>query len=102
MLASPAALVYGALLGVFLLAWLVVTIRGGDFLTVGNIVNMLQRSVALGIVAVGQTLVILLGSLDLSVAQVISLIVAARRDDDGRPVGERRAGDRCSCSPSAR
>ena len=40
---------------------------------------MLQRSVALGIVAVGQTLAILAGSLDLSVAYVISLasLVAA-------------------------
>jgi ribose transport system permease protein len=55
------------------LAWIVVTIRGGDFLTVPNIVNMLQRSVALGIVSAGQTVVILLGSLDLSVAQLISL-----------------------------
>jgi ribose transport system permease protein len=72
-LASPAAPVYGALLGVFVLAWIVVTIRGGDFLTVPNIVNMLQRSVALGIVSAGQTVVILLGSLDLSVAQLISL-----------------------------
>jgi ribose transport system permease protein len=72
-LASPAAPVFGALLGVFVLAWIVVTIRGGDFLTVSNIVNMLQRSVALGIVSAGQTLVILLGSLDLSVSQVISL-----------------------------
>ena len=72
-LASPAAPVFGALIGVFLLAWIVVTIRGGDFLTVPNIVNMLQRSVALGIVSAGQTLVILLGSLDLSVSQVISL-----------------------------
>jgi len=36
-------------------------------------VNMLQRSVALGIMAAGQTIVIMLGSLDLSVAQVISL-----------------------------
>jgi ribose/xylose/arabinose/galactoside ABC-type transport system permease subunit len=51
----------------------VVEIRGGSFLTVPNIVNMLQRSVALGIVSAGQTLVILLGSLDLSVSQVISL-----------------------------
>jgi ribose transport system permease protein len=72
-LASPAAPVFAALLAVLLLAWLVVTIRGGTFLTVPNVVNMLQRSVALGIVAAGQTLVILLGSLDLSVAQVISL-----------------------------
>jgi ribose transport system permease protein len=72
-LASPAAPVYGALIGIFILAWIVVTIKGGDFLTVPNIVNMLQRSVALGIVSVGQTCVILLGSLDLSVAQLISL-----------------------------
>jgi len=72
-LASPAAPVYGALLAVFVLAWIVVTARGGDFLTVSNVVNMLQRSVALGIVSAGQTVVILLGSLDLSVAQLISL-----------------------------
>src|SRR3954466_276384 len=72
-LASPAAPVYGALIGIFVIGWIVVTIPGGTFLTVGNIVNMLQRSVALGIVAAGQTVVILLGSLDLSVAQLISL-----------------------------
>ena len=76
---SPATPVFGALLGVFVLAWVIVTIDGGSFLTVDNVVNMLQRSVALGIVAAGQTVVILCGSLDLSVAYVISLssLVAA-------------------------
>jgi ribose transport system permease protein len=72
-LASPAAPVYGALIGIFIIAWIIVTIHGGTFLTVPNVVNMLQRSVALGIVSAGQTVVILLGSLDLSVAQLISL-----------------------------
>jgi ribose/xylose/arabinose/galactoside ABC-type transport system permease subunit len=72
-LASPAAPVFAALAAVFVIAWIVVTIKGGDFVTRANIVNMLQRSVALGIVSAGQTIVILLGSLDLSVAQVISL-----------------------------
>src|ERR1700754_1758606 len=82
-LASSAAPVYGALIAIFLIAWIVVTIDGGTFLTVPNVVNMLQRSVALGIVAAGQTVVILLGSLDLSVAQVISLssLVAATTMD---------------------
>ncbi len=70
---SPATPVYGALLGVFILAWIIVTIDGGTFLTVSNIVNMLQRSVALGIVSAGQTVAILAGSLDLSVAYLISL-----------------------------
>ena len=73
MQSSPATPVYGALIGVFVLAWVVVTIDGGDFVTRGNVINMLQRSVALGIVSAGQTVAILVGSLDLSVAQLISL-----------------------------
>jgi ribose transport system permease protein len=70
---SPATPVYAALIGVFVIAWIIVTIDGGTFVTVDNIVGMFQRSVALGIVAAGQTVVILAGSLDLSVAYVISL-----------------------------
>lgn len=70
---SPAGPIFGALAILFVLAWIIVTIWGdGDFLTVDNVVGMLQRSVALGIVAAGQTLVILAGSLDLSVAYLIS------------------------------
>ena len=72
-LASPAAPVFGALIAIFVVAWIVVTIDGGTFLTVPNVVNMLQRSVALGIVSAGQTVAILAGSLDLSVAFLISL-----------------------------
>jgi ribose transport system permease protein len=72
-LASPSFPVYAALLGIVVLSWIVVTIDGGTYFTTANIVNILQRSVALGIVAAGQTVVILLGSLDLSVAWLISL-----------------------------
>ena len=87
LLASPAAPVYGALIGIIILAWIVVTIDGGEFLTTGNIVNMLQRSVALGIVSLGQTVVILLGSLDLSVAALISLASLRHGAADGRRLG---------------
>src|SRR5688500_2672591 len=72
-LASPSFPVYGALLGIVVISWIIVTIDGGTYFTTANIVNILQRSVALGIVSAGQTVVILLGSLDLSVAWVISL-----------------------------
>jgi ribose transport system permease protein len=65
--------VWLVLAGVFVIAQLAVAIDGGSLLTVDNIVDMLVRSVALGIVSAGQTLVILGGSLDLSVAYVISL-----------------------------
>ncbi len=45
----------------------------GEFLSVDNIREMFVRSVALGIVAAGQTLVILGASLDLSVGWVVGL-----------------------------
>src|SRR5918994_1868060 len=55
----------------------------GEFLSVDNIREMFVRSVALGIVAAGQTLVILGASLDLSVGWVVGLgsILAAETMD---------------------
>ena len=64
--------VYVALLVIFLVGWFVVEQSGEDFLSRNNVVDMLQRTVALGIVSAGQTVVIIAGSLDLSVAEVIS------------------------------
>ena len=58
---------------ILVVGWLVVTAEGGDFFSRGNVTNILQRSVALGIVSVGQTVAILVGSLDLSVSYLISL-----------------------------
>ncbi|MEO3807362.1 ABC transporter permease [Sphaerisporangium sp. B11E5] len=75
----PARPVYVALALLVLLGWLLFALDGAWFLSQENIVGIQQRSAALGIVAVGQTLVILAGSLDLSVAYLISLtsLVAA-------------------------
>jgi len=70
---STSGPVWVVLVAVFLVSWVAVAIDGGNLLTVDNVVDMLVRSVALGIVSAGQTLVILGGSLDLSVAYVISL-----------------------------
>jgi ribose/xylose/arabinose/galactoside ABC-type transport system permease subunit len=70
---SPGGPIYLALVAVFLTAWLLVGRKGGQFLTLQNISDILIRSVALGLVAVGQTLVILGGSLDLSVAYLVSV-----------------------------
>ncbi|MGY0231460.1 ABC transporter permease [Longispora urticae] len=76
---NPARPVFLALGVLAVLGWLVVAVDGGQFLSQENIVGIQQRSAALGIVAIGQTLAILAGSLDLSVAVVISLssLVAA-------------------------
>src|SRR5690606_28859563 len=62
------------LAGVFVAAWVLVSLFGrGQFLSAANITNIFMRSVALGIVAVGQSFTILGGSIDLSVAHLISV-----------------------------
>jgi ribose transport system permease protein len=45
-----------------------------DFRTPQNAVNVLRQAVALGIIAIGQTVVILNGGIDLSVGSAISLV----------------------------
>lgn len=62
------------LAGAFVGAWVLVSLFGrGQFLTAANITNIFVRSVALGMVAVGQSFAILGGSIDLSVAHLISV-----------------------------
>ncbi|SDJ19939.1 ABC transporter permease [Nonomuraea jiangxiensis] len=78
-LRDPARVVFLALFGLVAAGWALVAFDGGQFLTLESVVGIQQRSAALGIVAIGQTLAILAGSLDLSVAYLISLtsLVAA-------------------------
>ena len=57
-----------------------------QYLTFGNLLNLLGRSIALGITAIGQTFVILVASIDLSVANLISVAaVLASFVMDGDP-----------------
>ena len=73
------ALVFGS-------SWAIVNGTGGDFITTQNLQNIAQRSVALGLVATGQALVILAGSLDMSVAYTVSICaIATSVVMDGRP-----------------
>ena len=66
--------VYGILVVVFVLAIIVDQIFGrGQMLDQEILTNMVVRSVALGIVAVGQTFVMIGASIDLSVAFMISV-----------------------------
>lgn len=65
---------YWFLIGAFVAAWVLVSLFGrGTFLSTANVTNIFMRSVALGMVAVGQTFTILGGSIDLSVAHLISV-----------------------------
>lgn len=59
---------------IVLIGCLIITeATGGDFLTAANLRSILSRSVGLGITAIGQTVAILAGSLDLSVSYMVSL-----------------------------
>lgn len=58
----------------------------GGYLTLDNLVGILGRSIALGITAIGQTFAILVASIDLSVANLISVsAVLASYVMDGDP-----------------
>ncbi|CAN5763481.1 MAG: ABC transporter permease [Chloroflexota bacterium] len=79
---SSTAQIYMILILVLIVTWGLILATGGNL----NITNTLVRSVALGIVAVGQTFVILGGSLDLSVAYQVSVTaVVASVLMDGDP-----------------
>ncbi|WP_093802775.1 ABC transporter permease [Streptomyces sp. Wb2n-11] len=84
-LTDPVVGVWLAALAVTLAGWIAVAADGGNFLGLTNVVAILQNCVALGLVAVGQSAVILTGSLDLSVAYLISLgtLVAAETMEGG-------------------
>jgi ribose transport system permease protein len=76
---TPTVTVYLALLALLVVGSVLVGLNGGVLLDQGGILNILTRSTVLGLVAVGQTMVIITGSLDLSVAYLIGLcsLVAA-------------------------
>lgn len=71
---SPVPPVYFILVVVFVLAILIDAVFGrGQMLSPEILTNMIIRSVALGIIAVGQTFVMLGASIDLSVAYTVSV-----------------------------
>ncbi|MFI9508628.1 ABC transporter permease [Nocardia sp. NPDC052566] len=77
---TPTVSVYLALAALLVIGSILVGLRGGVLLDEGGIFNILTRSTVLGLVAVGQTIVVVTGSLDLSVAYLIGLcsLVAAQ------------------------
>src|SRR3972149_11508979 len=69
----------GAIWAVLLVLTVVSTLISPVFMTTRNISTLLKQAASLGIVSVGQTLAILTGGIDLSVASVMALmsVVAA-------------------------
>ena len=67
------ATIYLALVLIIAVGTLLVGLEGGNLLAGNNVVNLLSRTSVLGFLAIGQTLVILNRSLDLSVGYVAAL-----------------------------
>ncbi len=68
---APLLVVYGLLLVMFVFA----SLYAERFLTSRNLINILRQTTFLGTVALGQTLVILAGGIDLSVGSLVKLTV---------------------------
>lgn len=84
-LSNPTQSVYLALIALLVIGSILVALRGGSYLDSSGILSILSDSTALGLVAIGQTVVILCGSLDLSVAFLIGLCsLVAAEIMDGR------------------
>ncbi len=62
----------GPLIGLILLA-IILTLTTDTFLTLRNLLNVLDQVTVLGIMAIGMTLVILIGGIDLSVGSILAL-----------------------------
>jgi len=82
---APLVVIYGLLIVLFLLA----AFLSDRFLTARNLSNLLRQAGFLGIVAIGQTVVILSGGIDLSVGSVVKLsVLIAALVVDARPEDE--------------
>ena len=94
-------LVWIAFVVVTLVGVVLAALSGDNFFRNGNIVSVLTLTSTLGFVAIGQTLVILGGSLDLSVPFVISLSSLVAGGIMAGQTGQRRARACSPRSPSA-
>lgn len=82
---TTTAIVWLSLLGIVVVSAVLVAVNGGNLLSSANVVDTLTRSSLLGFIAIGQTLVIVCRSLDLSVGYVAalsSLVAATTMDGD--------------------
>lgn len=66
-----------AMLGAFALLCVVLSVIAPNFLTAGNLRNVLWQVTAIGIIAIGQTFVILTGGIDLSVGGIAAFSAMA-------------------------
>jgi len=70
---TSTGIVFGVLLLVVVVGAVLTGVEGRNFFSLGNVRSILTLMSVLGFIAIGQTLVILVGSLDLSVPYVASL-----------------------------
>jgi ribose transport system permease protein len=70
---GPVILVYGVAIALAIAA----TVGNPEFLDPGNLLNILRQSIPLGLVAIGQTFVVLTGGIDFSVGPLAGLVAVS-------------------------
>lgn len=67
-------MIYIGMIGIFLVFTIICSIMGKNFLTVNNIMNIINQASINAILAIGASMVILTGGIDLSVGSVVGFV----------------------------
>lgn len=65
---------YIGAIGILIILTVACKLLGKDFLTVGNIQNIINQSSVISVIAIGQSIVILTGGIDLSVGSIVGFV----------------------------
>lgn len=81
-------MIYFGMLGIFIVFTVSCSIMGKNFLTLNNVMNIINQASINAIIAIGASIVILTGGIDLSVGSVVGFvgIFLALRIKDGVPI----------------
>lgn len=81
-------IIYIGMIGIFIVFTIICAAIGKNFLTINNIMNIVNQASINAIIAIGASIVILTGGIDLSVGSVVGFIgiFLALRIKDGMPI----------------
>ncbi len=80
--------IYLAMVAIFIVFTIICTVMGKNFLTVNNVMNIINQASINAIIAIGMSLVILTGGIDLSVGSIVGFtgIFVALQVKGGTPI----------------
>ena len=66
---------YLGAIGIFVIFTVMCEVMGKSFFTLGNMKNIINQSAVIAVIAIGQSIVILTGGIDLSVGSIVGFVL---------------------------